>query len=187
MTPRLSISDPTALTRRLAVPVRNILPQGAIVALIVLIVSATLARADETIELAPGFVKLLRFDRTVGTVAVGDPAVADTFAPNDRAILLTGKAIGSTNLIVLDDAGRDLFSAGVIVSRSELGRVSVNSKAILHRYWAYQCSDASCWRLRDEFEGPMPEQTQQRIEQDSTSRAAPAQQVPTPPAPVAPR
>jgi len=169
------------------VRVRNILPQGAIIALIVLIASSVVARADEKIELAPGFVKLLRFDRAVGTVAVGDPAVADTFAPNDRAILLTGKTIGSTNLIVLDDAGRDLFSGAVIVSRSEFGRVTVHSKASLHRYWAYQCSDASCWRQRDEFEGPMPEQSQQRIEQDSTTRAAPAEQVPTPRAPVAPR
>jgi Pilus formation protein N terminal region len=169
------------------VRVRNLLPQSAIIALIVLIVSASMARADETIELSPGVVKLLRFDRPVGTVAVGNPAVADTFAPNDRAILLTGKTIGSTNLIVLDDGGRDLFAAAVIVSRSEFGRVTIHSKALLHRYWAYQCSDASCWRLRDEFEGPMPEQTQQRIEQDSTTRGAPAEQVPLPPEPVAPR
>ena len=168
-------------------PIRNILPQGAVIALIVLIVSASIARADETIELSPGFVKLLRFDRAVGTVAVGNPSVADTFAPNDRAILLTGKTVGSTNLIILDDGGRDLFNAAVIVSRTELGRVSVHSKALLHRYWAYQCSENSCWRLRDEFEGPMPEQTQQRIEQDTTTRGAPAEQVPIPPEPVAPR
>jgi hypothetical protein len=167
---------------------RNVLPPlSAIVTLIVVTICASVARADETIEISPGVVKLLRFDRAVGTVAVGNPAVADTFAPNDRAILLTGKTIGSTNLIVLDDGGRDLFSAAVIVSRSEFGRVTIHSKALLHRYWAYQCSDASCWRLRDEFEGPMPEQTQQRIEQDSTTRGAPAEQVPLPPEPVAPR
>jgi hypothetical protein len=165
---------------------RSILPQSAVIALIALTICASIARADETIELSPGIVKLLRFDRPVGTVAVGNPAVADTFAPNDRAILLTGKTIGSTNLIVLDDGGRDLFSAAVIVSRSEFGRVTIHSKG-LHRYWAYQCSDASCWRLRDEFEGPMPEQTQQRIEQDTTTRGGPAEQVPTPPEPVAPR
>ena len=34
-------------------PIRNILPQGAVIALIVLIVSAAVARADETIELSP--------------------------------------------------------------------------------------------------------------------------------------
>jgi hypothetical protein len=166
---------------------RSILSRGAIMALVGLIVCVSASRADETIELSPGFVKLLRFDRTVGTVAVGNPAVADTFAPNDRAILLTGKQIGSTNLIVLDDGGRDLFNAAVIVSRSELGRVTIHSKGLLHRYWAYQCSGASCWRLRDEFEGPMPEQTQQRIEQDTTTRGGPAEQVPAPPEPVAPR
>ena len=156
-------------------------------ALVGLIVFVSASRADETIELSPGLVRLLRFDRPVGTVAVGNPSVADTFAPNDRAILITGKTIGSTNLIVLDDGGRDLFSAAVIVSRSEFGRVTIHSKGLVHRYWAYQCSDASCWRLRDEFEGPMPEQTQQRIEQDTTTRGGPAEQVPTPPEPVAPR
>ena len=156
-------------------------------ALVGLIVCVSASRADETIELSPGLVRLLRFDRPVGTVAVGNPAVADTFAPNDRAILITGKTIGSTNLIVLDDGGRDLFSAAVIVSRSEFGRVTIHSKGLVHRYWAYQCSDASCWRLRDEFEGPMPEQTQQRIEQDTTTRGGPAEQVPVPPEPVTPR
>jgi membrane-associated protease RseP (regulator of RpoE activity) len=168
------------------VRVRNILPRGAVIALVGLIVCTSAAQA-ETIELSPGVVKLLRFDRTVGTVAVGNPAVADTFAPNDRAVLITGKTIGSTNLIVLDDGGRDLYSADIVISRSQFGRVSIHSKGLLHRYWAYQCSDASCWRLRDEFEGPMPEQTQQRIEQDSTTRGGPAEQVPTPPEPVAPR
>jgi hypothetical protein len=170
------------------VRVRNVLLlQRAIIALIILTIGALMARADETIELSPGFVKLLRFDRPVGTVAIGDPAVADTFAPNDRSILLTGKTVGTTNLIILDDAGKDLFSAEVIVSRSELRRVAVHSKAILHRYWAYQCTETNCWRVKDEFEGPMPEQTQQRIEQDSTTRSAPAEQVPVPPAPLAPR
>jgi Pilus formation protein N terminal region len=165
----------------------NVISQAAMLVVSTVIMCAAPARAQESIELSPGIVKLLRFDRPVGTVAVGNPAVADTFAPNDRAILLTGKTIGSTNLIVLDDGGRDLFSAAVIVSRSEFGRVTVHSKALLHRYWAYQCSDASCWRLRDEFEGPMPEQTQQRIEQDTTTRGGPAEQVPVPPEPVAPR
>jgi Pilus formation protein N terminal region len=167
--------------------VRNIFPRGAVISLIVLIFGASTGWAEEPIELSPGIVKLLRFDRPVGTVAVGNPSVADTFAPNDRSVLLTGKTIGSTNLIVLDDSGRDLFSAAVIVSRTEFGRVTIHSKGILHRYWAYQCSDASCWRLRDEFEGPMPEQTQQRIEQDTITRSGPAEQVPVPPEPVAPR
>jgi hypothetical protein len=165
----------------------HIISQAAILAVSALVMCAPTARAQETIELSPGIVKLLRFDRPVGTVAVGNPSVADTFAPNDRSILLTGKTIGSTNLIVLDDGGRDLFSAAVIVSRTEFGRVTIHSKGLLHRYWAYQCSDASCWRLRDEFEGPMPEQTQQRIEQDTTTRGGPAEQVPVPPEPVAPR
>jgi hypothetical protein len=171
----------------MAVRADNIISQIAILVVSALIMCVPMAQAQETIELSPGIVRLLRFDRPVGTVAVGNPAVADTFAPNDRAILLTGKTIGSTNLIVLDDGGRDLLSAAVIVSRSEFGRVTVHSKALLHRYWAYQCSEASCWRLRDEFEGPMPEQTQQRIEQDTTTRGGPAEQVPVPPEPVAPR
>src|SRR5438034_5323872 len=109
---------------------RNPLSRAVMGALTALILCAPTVRAQETIELSPGTVKLLRFDRAVGTVAVGNPAVADTFAPNDRAILLTGKTIGSTNLIVLDDGGRDLLSAAVIVSRSEFGRVAFIARAL---------------------------------------------------------
>jgi Pilus formation protein N terminal region len=122
---------------------RNIhLPQRAIVSLILLTICASMARADETVEVSPGFMKLLRFDRPVGTVAVGNPGVADTFAPNDRAILLTGKTVGRTNLIILDAGGSDLFSAEVVVSRGEeLGnRVTIHSRPLLHSYYEYHCS-----------------------------------------------
>ena len=122
---------------------RNILrSQGTILALVLLTVCASGARADETIKLTPGVVKLLRFDRPVGTVAIGDPQVADAFAPNDKAILLTGKAVGTTNVIFLDGEGRDLLSADVVVARGEevAQRITIHSRPLLHSYDEYRCA-----------------------------------------------
>jgi len=55
----------------------KLLPQDAILTLVLLTVCASWARADETIELTPGFVKLFKFDRAVSTVVIGDPRVAE--------------------------------------------------------------------------------------------------------------
>lgn len=121
---------------------RNILLHGIIPAVALLTVCGSMAQADETIELTPGSVKLLRFDRHVGTVAIGNPTVADPFASNDKAILLTGKAVGTTNLIVLDEQGRDLFSADIVVARGEeVGqRITIHSRPSLHSYYEYRCA-----------------------------------------------
>jgi Flp pilus assembly secretin CpaC len=122
---------------------RNILlPHGTILALVFLIVCTSWAWAGETIELTPGFVKLFKFDRPVGTVAIGDPRVADTFAPNDKAILLTGKAVGTTNLIILDNDGRELLNGDVVVARGKEAaqRITIHSRSLLHAYQEYSCA-----------------------------------------------
>jgi Flp pilus assembly secretin CpaC len=97
----------------------TLLPQGAILALVLLTVCASWAWADETIELPPGFVKLFKFDWAVRTVMIGGPRVTYSFVPNDKAILLTGNAVGTTNVLILDRDGRDLLSGDVVVTRGK--------------------------------------------------------------------
>jgi Pilus formation protein N terminal region len=116
---------------------------------------------QETIQIRPGFTQFLRFDRPIETIAIGNPEIADATAQSDRTVLLSGKRAGDTNLILFDRNGNAFHEAIIsVVGRPELGRVAVHSKAILHRYWAYQCNDTSCWRVKDEFEGPPPEEQQ---------------------------
>jgi len=134
--------------------------KGAILALIFFITGPSIAQDDETIRLRPGFTRLLRFDRAIGTVAIGNPDVADAIAQSDRTVLVTAKkSPGDTNLIVLDADGRDLFEAVVRVGfGQEVDYIRIHSKTrSVHEYWAYRCAPV-CTRADDKFEGPPPPQ-----------------------------
>jgi hypothetical protein len=58
-------------------------------------------------------------------VIVGSPDVADIQVADRHHLVVTGKKIGVTNLIVRDDAGRTVFSQTVVVGASSGGRVSL--------------------------------------------------------------
>jgi hypothetical protein len=58
------------------------------------------------------------------TIAIGNPAIADTLIVG-RNLVLTGKATGSTNLIVADAKGQMLFSAEISVTPAASGIVRV--------------------------------------------------------------
>jgi putative type II/III system pilus formation protein len=58
-------------------------------------------------------------------VIVGSPDVADVQVADRHHLVVTGKKIGLTNLIVRDDAGRTVFSQTVVVGASAGGRVSL--------------------------------------------------------------
>lgn len=139
---------------------------------------------QETIHISPGFTHILRLDRPIDTVAIGDPDVVDARAQYDRVLLLSAKKAGETNLILFDRDGNAFYQATVSVSgQPALGRVAVHSKPILHRYWAYQCTDVSCWRVKDEFEGPPPEEQAPPRGPSATAGVAPAAEAP-PGAPI---
>jgi hypothetical protein len=100
------------------------------------------AQSERSVELRPGFTTLLRFDRAVSTVVIGNPLVADAIARTDRAILVTGRAVGTTNLIVLNGEGAEIYSALVIVAtgRADPGDVRIHSTKQLHAHYSYYCT-----------------------------------------------
>lgn len=110
------------------------------------------APSGEVIELRPGFTRLLQFDRTVRTVAIGDPDVADATVQSDRAALLTAKRVGETNLIAIDPNGTEIFRATVLVGGGAVGRVVFHTKKQVHEYWTYRCTLSGCQRVEDKFE-----------------------------------
>src|SRR5262249_26759081 len=91
-----------------------------------------LAQNAEPVQLTPGFTKLIRFDRPIATVVIGNPEVADARAQTDRSIALVGKAVGITNLIALDNTGAEVFSSLVVVGARDAGKVIVNARRQLH-------------------------------------------------------
>jgi len=78
----------------------------------------------------------LSFSGSAADVLVGDPAIADVTVIDHHHLLVHGKAFGRTNLVVMDAAGRTVFSGPIIVSASDEDHVSVFRGA--------QQSDYSC-------------------------------------------
>ena len=114
------------------------------------------AQTSESVQLTPGFTKLLRFDRPIATVVIGNPEVADARAQTDRSIALVGKAVGITNLIALDNAGVEVYSSLVVVGARDAGKVIINARKQLHEYWAYRCTSDNCVRVEDRLEYLQP-------------------------------
>jgi Flp pilus assembly secretin CpaC len=91
-------------------------------------ISGSVAWADGTIELTAGFVKVLAVKHAFKTAASGNPAIADVRpGATDSAILVFGKAVGTTNVVVLDDTDQEVFSATVRVTADapEIGRLVI--------------------------------------------------------------
>lgn len=114
------------------------------------------AQTGEPVQLTPGFTRLIRFDRPIATVVIGNPEVADARAQTDRSIALVGKAVGITNLIALDNTGTEVFSSLVVVGARDAGKVIINSRKQLHEYWAYRCTSDNCVRVEDRLEYLQP-------------------------------
>ena len=114
------------------------------------------AQTGEPVQLTPGFTRLVTFSRSIATVVIGNPEVADARAQTDRSIVLVGKAVGITNLIALDNTGAEVFNSLVVVGARDAGKVIINSRRQLHEYWAYRCTADNCVRVEDRLEYLQP-------------------------------
>lgn len=85
-------------------------------AVLALVIAAPATWAQEIIDINVGYSQVVRPAEVPGTVIVGDDAVADATIGGGNTIILTGKTLGTTNLIVLDEAGREIMSVPVSVA-----------------------------------------------------------------------
>jgi Flp pilus assembly secretin CpaC len=85
------------------------------------------------------FARVQTFEMPVRTVIIGNPAIVDGTLNDERTIVLTGKAVGTTNLIVLGEAGREIASlvVNVIPNRDQLTTVHQGEAQ-----QTYTCADA---------------------------------------------
>jgi Flp pilus assembly secretin CpaC len=74
------------------------------------------ASATDLIDVTIDFAKVLKLDRPAATIVVGNPGIADAAVEDDTTVVLTGKNPGTTNLIVLDDKGKEIINSAVQVA-----------------------------------------------------------------------
>lgn len=94
-------------------------------ALGVLLVSAPLTAAAQTVTAPLGQAVRLPLRGPAADVVVGDPKVADVTVVSPTALFVLGRGFGATNLIVMDPLGRTLFNGKIIVPASDPSQVTI--------------------------------------------------------------
>ncbi|WP_425468781.1 pilus assembly protein N-terminal domain-containing protein [Rhizobium straminoryzae] len=69
--------------------------------------------------------RVLKLDRPVAKVIVGNADVADATVADPTTIVLTGRAFGTTNLVLLDARGEAIADERILVSTDEGNTVRV--------------------------------------------------------------
>lgn len=106
---------------------RNPILLGAVATLLA---GATVASAAE-ISVQINQAKILKLTRPADTIVIGNPLIADASVQDATTIVLTGRGFGSTNLVVLDNAGAPIVDQQVVVSRYETGTMRIYRRAFV--------------------------------------------------------
>jgi Flp pilus assembly secretin CpaC len=115
--------------------------------------------STESVNVAPGRSEIRRFSETFTSIHVANPKVLDATPINSSSILLIGKEVGETDVVVLGDHSEPIAilsvsaakSAAASAESSAIGRYVVihdggNSIADTTRYW---CTEgAMCDRIQ---------------------------------------
>ncbi len=71
--------------------------------------------ASASIGVTLDFARILTFAHPARTVVIGNPGIVDGTLSDEYTIVLTGKAIGTTNMIVLGEDGQEILNLAVNV------------------------------------------------------------------------
>ena len=69
--------------------------------------------------------RILRINSPASTVIIGNPGIADVTIQDPKTLILTGKAYGQTNLIILDSVGNPIADTLIDVVRQEADLMTV--------------------------------------------------------------
>ncbi|MBA3516325.1 MAG: pilus assembly protein N-terminal domain-containing protein [Rhizobiales bacterium] len=105
-------------------------------ALIAIVSASGKAFAEPVIEVTIDFAKVLKLDRPAETIVIGNPGIADASVEDETTVVLTGKAAGTTNLIVLDGKGEEITNATL--------RVSSNTRQLTTVFYGSKRQTFSC-------------------------------------------
>nr|WP_313613578.1 pilus assembly protein N-terminal domain-containing protein [Agrobacterium sp.] len=97
-----------------------------IAAMVILLPLAGVATSDDDmLRVSMNHARVLRLDRPVSKVIVGNAKVADATVSDAHTIVLTGRSYGTTNLVLLDADGNAIVDERILVSIDEGNTVRV--------------------------------------------------------------
>jgi hypothetical protein len=86
---------------------------------------ATARPEIEAVDIVIDYAKVVKLPEKVQTIIVGNPAIADVSVQPNGILVVTGKNLGTTNLIALDATGAMLAETKIRVANSGAGIVAV--------------------------------------------------------------
>lgn len=85
----------------------------------------SVAQDGDLLRVFMNHARVLKLDRPVSKVIVGNSNVADATVADSTTIVLTGRAFGTTNLVLLDAEGNAIADERILVSIDEGNTVRV--------------------------------------------------------------
>ena len=101
------LSRAVAWTRTSAFPVFILIQLAAL--------QLTCTAWAKDIEVEIDEASLVRLERQAAEVIIGNPSIADVSVQNGRLLVVTGKSFGVTNIIVVDEKGKQILNENVSV------------------------------------------------------------------------
>jgi Flp pilus assembly secretin CpaC len=81
--------------------------------------------AEDMMRVYMDHARVLKLDRPVSKVIIGNSDVADATVADAKTIVLTGRSFGTTNLVILDQDGNAIVDERILVSIDEGNTVRV--------------------------------------------------------------
>lgn len=110
------------------------LKSAALGALAVTLSSA--ASADQLFVEASKTVPI-QINGVAASIVIGNKNIADVAVHNEHLLFVTGKSYGTTNLLVYDKSGREIYSSDVLVTTNSASLVTINRAG---QSFTYDCS-----------------------------------------------
>ena len=97
---------------------------------------ASTASADQLFVEASKTIPL-PINGAASSIIIGNTNIADVTVHNENLLFVTGKSYGTTNLLVFDKAGREIYSSDVLVTTNSASLVTINRAG---QTYTYNCS-----------------------------------------------
>ncbi|WP_319772501.1 pilus assembly protein N-terminal domain-containing protein [Breoghania sp.] len=95
--------------------------------------------AEGVVKVVTDRAKVFRIDEPADTIIIGNPAIADATMHDRTTLVITGKAYGTTNLVILNKAGNPIIDE-VIAVEPPGGSVVTLMRA--KETYSYDCTPA---------------------------------------------
>ena len=84
-----------------------------------LLAAPAAAQDADRLEVFVNHAKIIKLAEPAATVIIGNDAIADATVKDATTLVLTGRAFGSTNLVILDPDGEPIVDERVVVRQDE--------------------------------------------------------------------